>query len=292
MNKDLNEKIKILNNINSNDSRFIVKVLEAYIKKDEDFEKDKKNCNIILKCNLKEPLINVIDLDKIWAKPYFYTKMRLQLTNIFNKVCNTKKDEFERNHKKLCKDIIYSKAYLSQDNSKGNLIDIVEFIKKIEETQVLDFVFIANALDEETIFKYKQLSLAFQAIKIKDKLEKYSFIYDEVYSFLQNDFIANNYCDFQNNKCVAQRRLHTYPIPRTDGCCFKRIKKCEHLDNGNCKVECLPCRLFSCPYLTKRGIGYWAHEFVLLKAFFNNEQRKVLVLDFHKGKSEILNKLL
>ncbi len=61
--------------------------------------------------------------------------------------------------------------------------------------------------------------------------------------------------------------------------------------NGECNVECMACRLFSCPYLSKRGITYYASEFVLLKAFLTKKQRKHLVFDFYTTKSNVLKKV-
>jgi len=57
-------------------------------------------------------------------------------------------------------------------------------------------------------------------------------------------------------------------------------------------VQCMACRLFSCPYLTKRGIAYYGSEIVLFKAFLNKKQRKELIFDFYKDKSEVINKML
>ena len=112
-------------------------------------------------------------------------------------------------------------------------------------------------------------------------------------AYLNSDFIQNNYCDFENNKCIAQRHFNFYPINRKNGCCFMEVRTCTHLNsNGTCKVECIACKLFACPYLSKKGIGYYANQFVLFKAFFTKEQRKHLVFDFYKPKAYVIGKIL
>ena len=52
----------------------------------------------------------------------------------------------------------------------------------------------------------------------------------------------------------------------------------------------MPCKLFSCPYLSKRGIGYYPREFLLLKCFLNQKQRHEIVFDFWKTKEKIIQK--
>ena len=56
-------------------------------------------------------------------------------------------------------------------------------------------------------------------------------------------------------------------------------------------MECMACRLFSCPYLSKMGITYYANEFVLLKAFLSKKQRKHFVFDFYKPKDYVLKRV-
>lgn len=79
-----------------------------------------------------------------------------------------------------------------------------------------------------------------------------------------------------------------YPTTRKNGCCYTNFGHCKHLKNGSCDAKCISCTLYSCQYLTKRGIGYWATEFVLLNAFLNQKQRHHLVFDFFKTREEIL----
>ena len=222
--KELDIKMEILKNLNTDDSRFLYRICSAYISYNNEMLKLKNTINIEInnqETNIEKGLIN---LDDIECQKYFNTRM-------------------------------------------------------------------ARNINNENIFKYSELTKALEIIKIDNVKIRNEKIYDYVYNYLCKDFISNNYCDFINDKCIAQRHLNFYPFTSKDGCCFKEIRKCEHLDKGMCNVECMACRLFACPYLTKRGIGYWAHEFILFDAFFSKKQRKYLVYDFYKTKEQVLEKV-
>ena len=286
----MDEIIKILNELNTDDSRFLINIIKSHNSYIEDMNNKRDNTKIIVKncsTDLKEGIIN---LDDIYADHYFYTKMRVRIENIMNLILKT--NSVKLSDKKVLHKIIYSKNRVTIPIFEHAKIDIVELIKKMSINNITTIKMVASSITDINLFKEEQINMAIEIIKINNPKEKISKIYDYTYSYLKKDFIANNYCDFINDKCVAQRRFHLYPINRKDGCCFMEIRKCLHLKNGQCDTECLACRLFSCPFLTKRGIGYYANEFVLLKAFFNKNQRKKLVFEFYKSKEEIINKII
>ena len=285
---NLNEKVNYIKNIDTYEAQFIVKVINAFQSKNLELKKDMKETTIILKQTTINSTKNIIDLDKIWAKPYFYTKMRVKLEKLINYVQITPLEIIQKKPYKFFKQAIYNNAIAIYEKPE-NEIDIVEFIKTLNPNA--EYIFIAEKLDEETLFKEKQLKYALGVLKIQDIKERYSAIYDIINNYLNKDFISNNYCDFKNDKCIAQRKHKLYPINRKDGCCFRRITKCPNLDNGKCKVECMACRLFACPFLGKMGIGYWANEFVLFKAFFTKKQRQHLIYDFYKPKEYVIEKM-
>lgn len=291
MDNNLQEKIELIKKINTDDSNFIIKVYEAFKDNQSQIETKKQLSNIILDTKNISASQNIINLDNIWVKPYFYTKMRLKLDDIIQQVINIDKTEIISNPSNACNKIIFHKINKTFEKPNDK-IDIVQFIKSIDKSKKCNFIFYAKELNEETLFKEEQLKKAIDIINIDDLEKRYNTIYNEIYTFLERDFISNKYCDFRDNKCVAQRNHTAYPINRRDGCCFTRIKTCPHLEKGNCTIECLACRLFSCPYLTKRGIGYWATEFILLQAFLNKKQRKHLVFDFYQPKPKIIRKII
>ncbi len=297
MNIDLEEKIDLIKKVNTDDSNFIIKVYENYQKHKQALENKIKISSIILKDEFDKSTSNIVDLDLIWCKPYFYTKMRIHLDIIIEKLVNTNKLQILKNPSRFCKALALNNTIKTFEKSE-NEIDIVDFIKILHQKKMenpdynSDFIFIAKKIDEETLFKEEQIAKAIKIIDLDTPEKKYEKVYFEVYSYLKDNFVANNYCDFKNNKCAAQRHFNLYPLNRKNGCCFTRIRTCPHLQkNGECNVECMACRLFSCPYLSKRGITYYASEFVLLKAFLTKKQRKHLVFDFYTTKSNVLKKV-
>lgn len=297
MENNIDKKINLIKSANTDDSRFILNVYESYQKYKKELEEKMKLTSIIIKKNFFKPIPNIVDLDLIWCKPYFYTTMRLHLDGIVESISNADISQISQDVSQFCKKISLlnsSKRFKKPDNE----IDIADFIKILNQKKLenpnysTEFTFIANSVDAETLFKEEQLKKAIDIINITSKEKQLEKIYEEVYSYLQENFVANSYCDFRDNKCVAQRHFTTYPFNRKNGCCFTRVRTCPHLQkDGSCNVECMACRLFSCPFLSKRGITYYASEFVLLNAFLNKKQRKHLVFDFYKPKAKVLNKI-
>lgn len=291
MEEKIKKKIEIIEKYNTDDSRFVERVLEAFLNKEKNLKEKKNNAKIISNINNIKDNYAIIDLDTIWAKKYFYTKMRVRLEKLVNIILNTSNEEIENNPSKIFKKAIYNGAVKKFEKTE-NQIDIVDYIKSINNKKISNnYIYLARKIDEETLFKYEQITKAIEIMKIDDKYEQMSAAYDEIYNYLNSDFVSNKYCDFINNKCIAQRKHKLYPISNTDGCCFMYIKKCNHLENGNCKVQCLPCRLFSCNIMCKRGIMYYGTEIILMQVFFNKKQRKQLVFDFWKDKEYILRNL-
>lgn len=300
MNNHLDEKIDLLKKLNTDDSRFIVNVYESYQKYQKNLENKIKCTSIILKSEFSKATPNVIDLDLLYCKPYFHTRMRVHLNCIIEKLIKTDLSKITRTPSNFCKKTVFYKPSKITNTISEDQIDITDFIKILKEKKSKNknnynsgFIFIAEKIDEESLFKEEQLKKAIEIMNIETEDKQFERIYNEVYSCLQEDFVSNNYCDFIHNKCVMQRRLRTYPINNKNGCCFTRIRTCPHLQkDGSCNVECMACRLFSCKYLCQRGIAYYANEFVLLKAFLTKKQRKHLVFDFFKPKSKVLEKVL
>lgn len=325
MDTDFENKIKLIDEIGTDDAKFIVKVCRVYMQHNENLKKQKEKSTINLMKNREyEPckneiilndLVNqekeiyklkdsnekvikiIINLDNIYANPYFNTKMRRKLKMIVNTISTIKLSEMKK--KNFCSKLILTKVKNIENtedkNEKIDIIDLIQWLDKIKkELKDIEFkfIFLADDLLEENLFKEEQIKKAIDVINITDTKQRYKRIYEEVYKYLNEDFISNKYCDFKNNQCVAQRNHEFIPYIRKNGCCFTTIRTCPNLKDGKCNIECLPCRLYSCPYLSKRGITYYASEIILFKAFLTKKQRKILVFDFYKPKEKILKKVL
>ena len=172
--------------------------------------------------------------------------------------------------------------------------DIINEFMKIKDFKSGDIVYVCGNLTNENIFFINEFEKFLKALEQSSNRNKY--IYDTVCNDLENNFLKFNFCNFKNNKCLSQRHknvfLNNYPYTNTDGCCFKIIRKCQHNNkDGTCKVKCISCKLFICPYLSKRGIGYYASELLLLRAFYTPKQRGIYVNSFYESEDKILSKL-
>ena len=138
---------------------------------------------------------------------------------------------------------------------------------------------------------------------IADKSLQYAYIYDTVCEYLDTQFCKNKICDFQNDKCIANRAHLT--AHEDMGCCYsfeycnffetkfiKNIKLCEHLINKTCSTKCITCKLFTCKYLKEKHIKFDTHKILLLDCFFDKKQHLILNSNFFKTREDILNKLL
>lgn len=163
MENKIQEKIEILSKIDNDDSRFIVKVLTAFTRNQNEFNKKINITSIIIKNNenninkIKKFEINknIIDLDNIWTKPYFYTKMRIKLEELVNQVINSDNDEIRKNPSRFCKRVIYNKAEKKFEKSEDK-IDIIDFIKKLnnKESKInMEYIFIAKKLMKKLYLK-------------------------------------------------------------------------------------------------------------------------------------------
>lgn len=281
------DKINYLKTINSDYSRFILNVVNSYQKREEILEKQiiENKYNIETKKHTAE----MINLDKIWAEPYLFTVMRVSLDKLIELLENSTLDEIKENPNRFCKKIIYNN-YKINHLLPADMINIIDFLK--EQDTNTNLVFYAKEINEESIFKADQITKALSLKNIRDKEKRYSKLYDYVYDYLKQDFIGNNYCDFINNKCVAQRHIRMYPWHIKNGCCYREFSKCKHFNKEACKANCMACRLFSCPYLSKMKITYYGREFLLFEIFLSKNQIKHMVYDFYKTKNEVIQAII
>lgn len=161
--------------------------------------------------------------------------------------------------------------------------NIIKYAKKlVEKNEYLDSI-----ADVETALKYTNLK------------DRYEFIYDKVCEILDKKFLENNYCDFKDDKCIANRENAVKH--NTMGCCFSYINHkiyyehtglCKYMQDKHCTQKCITCKLFTCDYLKNKGIKFSCNDFLLIKCFFNKKQQDIISYNFFRKKSEIIEKLL
>ncbi len=173
---------------------------------------------------------------------------------------------------------------------------LVERMKKLYEIYPgFNLYYVGNNLSNEQSFCINEFDKFLYALRLGED-DRYSYIYDEVCKLIDEMVLKYNFCNFKDNLCLSQRHknlfTNNYPPSKTDGCCYKVFHKCGYNNkDGTCKVKCISCKLFICPYIGKFGIGMYAYEFLLLNAFLTKRQRRETVYSFYKPKETILKRI-
>lgn len=205
-------------------------------------------------------------------------------------------------------------TYLILDINNDFILNIDKFAKKIikfkkqcDKKQLslknIPIIYIISEnlnTDEYTINNIFNLYHLLIALKKETKKEMYEYIYDICCDYLDYLFRKNNYCDFKNDKCIANREKTTCHLD--NGCCYNvtfnralTIKVngvCPYQKNKTCQIKCLPCKLFTCKYYRKKGINFTPNNIFLLKHIFNAKQKLVLKYNIYTDKDLIIKKLL
>lgn len=143
------------------------------------------------------------------------------------------------------------------------------------------------------------LDIVLKAINFDNLYDRYSLIYDYICEELDNKFKNNSICQFENDRCIANRKH--YNKDKIMGCCysfkyngirFSDIKLCEHLKDKGCSVKCLGCKLFTCEYLRKHGIRFSLEKMSVARSIFSKKQREILRTTFFVPKGEVIEKLI
>ncbi len=125
------------------------------------------------------------------------------------------------------------------------------------------------------------------AFNIKNSKERYSFIYDVMCDYLDNEFITKNHCGFVDNVCVGVKYESEY------GCCYGPSRGlCEQMKDHRCSIKSLSCKLVVCSELKSKGIKYKINKLPLLRLFFNPIQKYFLLFSIMKDKEETIKILL
>lgn len=244
----------------------------------------------------------------VYNNIYFLTE-KVSLHNLTNIVLlNPLKDTisiFQKN-KTLLLSIDFS--YINSKNHGKIMKNIINIFKKSKRFKIQ----IGYTENEKIIlgifqnyncndFSHKNIFITIKALLIKDVQQKYEYLYDEICNYLDEQFLKNNLCQFENDKCIYMKDTN-----KLMGCChhFKNKKYgifysnklilCEHFDlnKKQCSTKCVACKLLTCPHLKKQGITFTINNVYLIKYFFNIFQKLVLMTTFFTTKEKIIKKIM
>ena len=144
-------------------------------------------------------------------------------------------------------------------------------------------------IKESSIKEIRQISQVIEALNIKDKKKRLTFVYNRACDILDDDFYGKNVCGFKNNKCFQDRKKKT----KCDGCCRcnDNKKHCRYLINHICSTRCLACKFHICYTLKKKGYKYKVNDILVLKYLLNWKQRIMVYLDFFMTPEEVIEDL-
>lgn len=154
-----------------------------------------------------------------------------------------------------------------------------------------DFIDDSN-LDVDLPFTQKEKIYSVHALNIKNLELRYSYIYDVVCNFLDQEFVEKDICGFKDNICLSVKNK-SHCEESKYGCCYGRNRGlCKNLIDGRCSIKSISCKLFTCRYLRKNHIKYKVNDINLLRYFFNARQKFILDTAIFKDKDEIIKLLL
>ena len=248
-------------------------------------KKYNRNDFIITKNNLK--LINKKYLQKINYKNQNII-IDCSIFNIFNhKIIQS----IENNQNELQKNKLKN-PYLILGNKEVK--DCFKKIKIILDNYPININI--NIINYNPICNYfiNELNHLIIAYKIKDKKERYSYIYDTVCKELDRRFNNWNLCDFQKNLCIRKRSLNRKVIDDTfcHGCCYTKGRVCPYLKDHRCTIKSIGCKFFTCHYLKKQGINYKPKSFLLIKTFMNHHDIRIINNKIYTPKEETIKLML
>ncbi len=234
----------------------------------------------------------VFDMSSISSFPIWDTVMYRRMRAVIDQIEDIQLEEL--NPKMLHKIIKGAKGVKVYNKSLYDLDVVIHLLKEVGARKPIIDSYVLNDINAEEVFLADALMKLVYAVQLEEK-ERLSYIYDVSYKDMNNLFSKYGFCNFKDNKCFSQRHknlFNRYPVPDTDGCCFNVFRKCKYNNkDGTCQVECLPCKLFTCPFLSRLEIGLRVSELILLRAFLTNRQRKVLIYKFFRGKEELMKRL-
>lgn len=178
---------------------------------------------------------------------------------------------------------------INNDNIK-NVIKNTRKIKNKCDKNNLELKLNYNNIDNKK--DLDDILMIQKAINIKDKYDRYNYIYDTVCKILDDRIINENYCEFKDDICI---RFQKENKNHKNGCCeWSGRGKCKYLINSNCTMKsCMACKLFTCSFLYKeKRIKQRVNDYVLLKYFFNNNQKYILECSFWTPKEIVMKRLM
>lgn len=245
-----------------------------------------------------------IDIEKIDFDKYYYNRMRNYFLNVVNLLDKITLDELKEDVELSCQKILLNKENFEAKNEicleNIDFKKVINLYKKLLRlNQNFDFNFFYTSkieIGNKEKMKLNQFSLLLKMFSIKDKKERYSFLYDTVCSDMLNEISKLNYCHFINDKCIKMRYTDGFPNSKENGCCANtykdKNKNCRYLkEDHSCSICSISCRIFTCAYLQERGIDHSLWQYPIIDCSMNKFKKAKIIYNFFTPKEETLHRL-
>ena len=127
-----------------------------------------------------------------------------------------------------------------------------------------------------TTYKYDALKIDREVLEslinahnIKNKNKRLEYVYDTACSYIDDNYVSKNFCEFIDDQCLYQRN-HKKSMNQKDGCC----RNCKYLNYG-CSQKALADKLFFCYYIRKVKKCPRLNDILILKYFLNIKQKAI-----------------
>ena len=202
----------------------------------------------------------------------------------------------EKSNKKIVITVKVEGKKLDKETTDQTIKAISKVTKKYSSKKDIEII---TDLDLNSLYKDDNLRWclvsSLNIAKIKDKKERLHYAYDAACRYLDNEFINNNLCEFENDICLEKRKNKT-----TNGCCHQFKHKyfgplldgtpnvlCKYQKDKHCTADCLGCKLFVCDIIReKKGVYFDTKNVPLIRYYFNRIQKIIIrqIVFTHKDK--------
>ena len=186
----------------------------------------------------------------------------------------------------------------SENKLKRYIKKIIKYKKYLLKSHNTTIILQSFCENEIVHYQFRELLIS---ICEGDKYSIYSKAYDLACDYLDSFFYGKNLCEFYNNRCGYKK---DYDIEV--GCCrhFEKHKHfglllgeklvpCEYLgSNKRCNVKCLSCKLYTCPYLEKKGIKFKLKDIFPINSIFNWKQKIYIKSNVYTKKEDMLKVIM
>ena len=135
----------------------------------------------------------------------------------------------------------------------------------------------------ETNSKDEQMVIITNALNIKRRRKRITYVYDATCDFIDTFYQGKNICGFKNCECYVQRARKE---GLKNGCC----RNCIYQTSNGCPSKNLACKLFNCSEVYSRCKVIEYKDLKTVK-IFSIRQRVIVASDYFSLREDVLKDL-